>query len=622
MTAVLDGDPRRVTYAQTILDRCEALFARVRERAAAGELGPNPPDDLRLAVDGDYRNAPMNKRSIESDLSRTTWVGTLLLAIVLLVQFRALRALPFLLLPCAAGILWTLGILGALGITLNMISAFVLAILAGLGVDFGVHLLTFYGRLRGEGVSVDDALRRTASELAPAMLAAALTTIAGFLALIAARFRGLSQLGPIAALGIALSLIAFALLFPSLIVLFNRIRPIDGILRTLSWLRPLSLGRRAAQVVVSVGLVISIGLGLLAGGAFGEGVSLETTTDSLQPTDVRHGIPMREAFGGTTKTNVVLLADSPEALQAALADLRTRDDDGVPLSEALFLTPDTFFPTGLDARMAAIERIADVTGRMMRSSERPSSGLRRVHDLAAGTTPLVLDDMPEWLRELLVERDGSFGRIAVVFLRMRGSDSDEMAKLTDAMNAWRRAHPDVAFGSSHALLGEVLPTLRHDSPRMMGLAVLGVLLTLGLLARPLRRGLVVLIALTAAFACTAGLMVLFDLRVNMFNLLVLPVGFGIAIDGAIYVAWHLRGDGPVARSTFRAVLFSTLTTLTAFGALVVAHHPGLESIGWLAILAMTCGTTINLVWLPALMTVLGADAPDEPKTDAHAANDA
>ena len=63
-----------------------------------------------------------------------------------------------------------------------------------------------------------------------------------------------------------------------------------------------------------------------------------------------------------------------------------------------------------------------------------------------------------------------------------------------------------AFATADAprgsLLGEVLPTLRHDSPRMMGLAILGVLLTLGLLARPLRRGFVVLIALTGAFACT------------------------------------------------------------------------------------------------------------------------
>ncbi|MEZ4251341.1 MAG: MMPL family transporter [Polyangiales bacterium] len=280
--------------------------------------------------------------------------------------------MPFLLLPCAAGILWTLGILGALGITLNMISAFVLAILMGLGVDFGVHLLTFYGRLRGEGATVEDALRRTAAELAPAMLAAALTTIAGFLALLAARFRGLSQLGPIAALGIALSLLAFALLFPSLVVLFNRVRPVDGILRGLPWLRPLALGRRAAQAIVSVGLLIALGLGALALGAFGEGVTLETTTDSLQPTNVRHGIAVREAFGGTTKTNVVLLADSQQALSGgARGSTHARDDEGVPLDSALFLAPDTFFPTGLDARMAAIERIADVTGRMIRSSENP-----------------------------------------------------------------------------------------------------------------------------------------------------------------------------------------------------------------------------------------------------------
>jgi hypothetical protein len=32
---------------------------------------------------------------------------------------------------------------------------------------------------------------------------------------------------------------------------------------------------------------------------------------------------------------------------------------------------------------------------------------------------------------------------------------------------------------------------------------------------------------------------------------------------------------------------------------------------------MTTGTVINLVWLPALMKVLGADAPDEPTSEAN-----
>jgi len=88
----------------------------------------------------------------------------------------------------------------------------------------------------------------------------------------------------------------------------------------------------------------------------------------------------------------------------------------------------------------------------------------------------------------------------------------------------------------------------------------------------------------------------------------------VAIDGAIYVAWHLRGSGSSARSTFRAVLFSTLTTLTAFGALVMAHHPGLASIGALAIVAMSTATFVNLVWLPALTTVIeGAPSDSETK---------
>ncbi|MEZ4251340.1 MAG: hypothetical protein R3B99_24275 [Polyangiales bacterium] len=101
-------------------------------------------------------------------------------------------------------------------------------------------------------------------------------------------------------------------------------------------------------------------------------------------------------------------------------------------------------------------------------------------------------------------------------------------------------------------------------------------------------------------------MVLVGIRVNMFNLLVVPVGFGIAIDGAIYVAWHLREGGSAARNTFRAVLFSTLTTLTR-SARSSRTTPGFRaSVGSRSRDEHRDG--INPVWLPALMTVLGGNA--------------
>jgi predicted RND superfamily exporter protein len=606
LQAILDGDPRQLDHALTILNRTEALFETLRGRLRDGQLGEarEPPADLQMVVDGVYRNAPMTKRAVSEDLTRTSWLGSVLLVLVLAIQFRAVRAVPFLLLPCAAGILWTLGILGAAGVTLNLISAFVMAILMGIGVDFGVHLLSFYGRARSEH-DVREALLHTARELAPAMLAAGLTTIAGFLALLGARFRGLSQLGPIAAVGIALTLLAFALLFPSLVVFAQRLRPLDqGLTRSLSWVRPPTYGGVAARVVVLAGVLLAAGLGALALGAVGPGVALDTSSRGLENPDVRHGLDVSGAFPGTTRTNVVILSNSPEELSATIADLRTREEERVPLSGALILAPETFFPTDVAGRMEQVERLEEITGNMLRRLEDPPQSLRNLHDLAAGTTPLELEDMPPWLREQLVERDGSFGRLAVLFLRMRGSDSLLMAELTAAMNRWRADHAGVAFSSTHALLGEVIPTLQHDGPRMFGLAVAGVLLALLLLARSVRRGALALAPLVISTACIAGSMVLFDLKLNMFNLLVVPVGFGIAIDGAIYVAWHM-GDtrGPEASSTFRAVLFSTLTTLTAFGTLVVANHPGLASIGELALVTMSIGTVVNLLWLPALVSL-------------------
>lgn len=610
--AVLDGDPRELDHATEIVARAEALFAELEADVTAPAAG------LRMLVDGVYRNTALVKRGVEGDLLRTSVVGLLLLVLVLVVQFRAIRAVPFLLVPCGVGILWTLGLVGASHPTLNLISAFVLAILAGIGVDFGVHLLTFYGRVRAERASVPEALERTARELAPAMLAAGLTTLCGFLALSAARFRGLSELGPIAALGISLTLLAFALLFPSLVAATHYVASRrETLLRVIPKLRPLRYREATARTVVSLGLTLAAGLGALGLGLVGPGVTLETGTASLESPDVRHDVDADAAFRGAARSlpaeNVVLLAEDPDALRVAVADLRARDEETVPLEEALLLEPETFFPRDADARLAQVERLAEIAGDLLARADEPPAALRSLHTLAEGTTAVTLEGLPSWLREQFIERDGTFGRLAVLFVDMDGADSLAMAELTEAMNRWREAHPHVAFSSTHAVLGEVIPTLERDGPRMLAIAALGVLFALAFLARSMRRAILVLAPLLVSTACTGGAMVLAGIELNMFNLLVVPVGFGIAIDGAIYVAWHLGdGRGERARATFRAVLFSTLTTLTAFGCLVLASHPGLESIGWLALLAMAISTLVNLVWLPALVVLLRV--PDDRPT--------
>ncbi len=107
-------------------------------------------------------------------------------------------------------------------------------------------------------------------------------------------------------------------------------------------------------------------------------------------------------------------------------------------------------------------------------------------------------------------------------------------------------------------------------------------------------------------AVSAGLLAWLDVRLNLYDVLVLPVAFGVLIDGAVYLVW--AEDGASRRHAAGAVCTSTLTTLIAFGALAVAHNPGIASIAHVAIVVFTVGLIANLLWLPQLLRLVNRTA--------------
>jgi len=64
--------------------------------------------------------------------------------------------------------------------------------------------------------------------------------------------------------------------------------------------------------------------------------------------------------------------------------------------------------------------------------------------------------------------------------------------------------------------------------------------------------------------------------------------------------WRAGMSGPLQSSTARAVLFSALTTMTAFGSLALSHHPGTAEMGRLLTIALAYVLLCTLVVLPAL----------------------
>lgn len=133
------------------------------------------------------------------------------------------------------------------------------------------------------------------------------------------------------------------------------------------------------------------------------------------------------------------------------------------------------------------------------------------------------------------------------------------------------------------------------------------ILVIGILFLSFRRlapTFLVLLPLVTGALFTGLFMALTGVRINYFNISVLPVILGYGIDSSIFIFlryMETRSVREAISKTAVPIVASSLTTLAAWGALSIAVHPGLRSMGLVAIIGI--GTTIaaTLILFPAFL---------------------
>ncbi len=116
---------------------------------------------------------------------------------------------------------------------------------------------------------------------------------------------------------------------------------------------------------------------------------------------------------------------------------------------------------------------------------------------------------------------------------------------------------------------------------------------------------------------TLGLMGLLDIPLNQANIIVLPLTIGIGLEGGINLLHELRcqrgGYRGAGNAVIVAVVVNSLTTMVGFGALMIANHRGLQSLGRVLTISMGCCLFSSLL-LPNLL-VLGRFHADDESSD-------
>jgi hypothetical protein len=248
-----------------------------------------------------------------------------------------------------------------------------------------------------------------------------------------------------------------------------------------------------------------------------------------------------------------------------------------------------------------------------------SDDLQRLRQAASVRTPPSIDEVPDFLKDRFMTKTGEVGNLVVIYPSVGLSDGRLSMQFADDVGTVRTADGTVYHaGSTSIVASDMLRLMVDEAPVMVGLTILFIVLFKLIILRRGRWVLLALLPLAASFLWMFGLMTVLGLKLNFYNLVVLPTVLGIGDDSGIHIVHRYLEEGRgsvmrVLRSTGEHIAMSACTTMVGFSGLLLSMYPGLRSIGELAVLGIALTLVAALVVLPALLQWL-EDRSAEPET--------
>jgi hypothetical protein len=431
-----------------------------------------------------------------------------------------------------------------------------------------------------------------------------------------ADFRGFSEFGLIAGIGVLMTLLSSFVILPPLFLLAPETkrepgptgaRATDGAEKNLS--------RAVAVFVVAV-----VGGMAVYGAFYAKSIPFRNNfrelrgsspaTDFLDYVDENLGLGFNPAVFIANS-----LEDAREIENVAKVQMRKGfDQNNSHISQALSMVD--ILPKQTAEVSGRIRELAEILDdpKLDRAEKK---GGKRAEQLALArrmvkTKPWTERDIPEPFRRRLKTLDDK-GYLVLVWPDQR-NDADYQAAAWEKELGALSARIDQA-GIKHSKADETLiiawiyRLILKDGGPLLGLAALVVLVFLALDFRSVKRTALVFFPLMVGMAMFVGLIHVLRLELNMFNIIVLPSIIGIGIDNAVHIYHRYENEGPgsvklVIRTTGMAALLASLTTGIGFGASLVSHNVGLQTMGKLAMLGIGSTFIASTIFFPSLLLLI------------------
>ena len=604
----------------------------------------------RVSVDytGDIPLSDEEFASLTQGLAAGGAVSVVLIATWLFFAVRSWRMIVPILLTLVMGLVLTVSFAALTVKVMNLISVAFAILFVGLAVDFAIQ---FCVRLRDVSMhekALGAALDETARQAGGQIALAAIATSCGFLAFWPTSFIGVAELGEIAGAGMFIALICTLTFLPALLMLFRPRaegrevglpmgRRVDG------WLK-----RKRAMVL---GAFAVLGMAGLVAGALvrfdanpldtkdPDTMSMRTLSgmmdnpqtnpfyaDMLAP-NLAAARALGDRLAGLKGVAAVIsgatfVPDDQDAKLAMLAQAQTilaptllaasAPPKAPPSAEALRAS---FAKTAADIaavrdRLPAGAPLAEIGTAIAALARAPDAQLLAANDALVRFLPQTLAQLGESLAATRiteanlpqsVARDWFLpdGRVRVQVVP--GPEAATTAGMKDFAQAVLAVDPKAGGPAVETL--ETAKTILGAFREAAVLAFIAIAVILAVVFRDAREMAQVLATLLLSCLLTALFAKLAGVEINYANIIALPLLLGVGVSFNVYFVMNYRAGLRRfwASDTARAVLFSALTTGTAFGALAASADRGTASMGVLLLISLAAVLVATFVFLPALL---------------------
>jgi uncharacterized protein len=644
------GDTRRILQVEPVLDFSElqpghaatALISRLASDLKLGDREITVRQTGQIPIDDEEFGAL--KQSAILNIA----ISILGVFVILWLALRSFRIIAAVVVSLGVGLAVSTAVGLALVGALNVISIAFFVLFIGLGVDFGLQFSVRYRAERHDDPDLRTALLSAARKAGTPLALAAVATAVGFCSFLPTDYRGLAELGGIAGVGMLIAFATSVTVLPAFLAImkppgepypvgFASLAPVDRFLERhraavvigtilvaglasplLLYLRfdfdPMHLRNAAVESVATYyelrqdPATGANAIDIVAGDLDGANATARRISELPQVAQVR---TLNAFIPDDQSAKLKLVNDAAAALNEALNPRKAisppTDRDDV---QALLAAARTLIKAAGDEPGPGPDAARRLAGLLVKLANGSAIDRERAERAFAEPLRLTLDFLRAALTPERISRETIPAQIARDWIAADGrarvevlpqGDPDDSETVRNFVKAVLAAEPNASGPAIELFAAGNTVVHAFVEAAAFALCVIAVLLLIAL--RRLGDVLLTLVPLVIAAVVTLELCAALDISLNFANIMALPLLLGIGVAFKIYyiLAWRAGLTSLLQSSLTRAVVFSGMTTATAFGSLWLSSDPGTSSMGKLMALSLACTMAAAVLFQPALM---------------------